>query len=735
MKDYTYHSVEEWRRSIITLNDDVFFTLINGTIGNVKTPYNKQKLAGDLQAFLARPDVRDTIDALIDENDIEIISALALLGAPDKQELVELLAGSANNIVLHNRIQNMEERLLIYRSQEDESVTFHLNPVLADILNKYKGNYSYLLPEYTILEETFASAATNNTAEAAQDADEEFPQALFNDAVIAAALRFTACLQEPVKGDGLLKKKALDEFEQVFGKIDAETYTGILCVLGLITKKESVIEEDEQKIASFAALSANERRVYCAAALYIYKTGGIEPKTGTPSMSSYIEKVSISMAASFIYSLLTCLKEISRLAEDGITSVFPARTLKRITLLLRKNFSSRYYFSKPFARDEDFLFSIICKSGLLRRAELTEGAPESAGIYYALPLNMDFSGGVKTGKISFNGAFSCITAPETPFNEAAKIALLGSLTSVDISGGTPLIQHEIKRTGVQRALDRGLSADEILDTLKRLSGGTEDESLIWSINEWTKRSSEVTVYDTLCVTLSGEQLFAARAPSFSRLILSNPAPGVFILNTKNKKTVLDALAKCGIDTVSSPSDKENKKFASASYYNGYSHLSYIEAFGGMRGNAFTNGRDAGEIRRTIVDARKNDLQAAVDSAPLSEPQKEALKNRISKRLIVSLSQMEGIKVNEEKLEARGMDYNGKIALAKQAVETKDLLEIEINGSEERILVKPISIGKRESDTVISAVTVNTTEGGEKKNISFPLGKIKYIRRLKNSSSI
>jgi hypothetical protein len=149
-------------------------------------------------------------------------------------------------------------------------------------------------------------------------------------------------------------------------------------------------------------------------------------------------------------------------------------------------------------------------------------------------------------------------------------------------------------------------------------------------------------------------------------------------------------------------------------------------------NGNTGYANGGGGRFPIIEARKKDLLDALKDAPLSEPQKEALKNRISKRLIVSLSQMESAKVNEEKLEARGMDYNGKIALAKQAVESKDLLEIEMNGSDERMLIKPMSIGRRENDTIISAIAVNVTDNNERKSIALPLGKIKYIRRLKNS---
>jgi hypothetical protein len=117
---------------------------------------------------------------------------------------------------------------------------------------------------------------------------------------------------------------------------------------------------------------------------------------------------------------------------------------------------------------------------------------------------------------------------------------------------------------------------------------------------------------------------------------------------------------------------------------------------------------------------------------MPKTRKDALKNMIEKRIIVSQQQLELSFIAEEKLEARGLDYSGKNNIAKQALEAEDMLEIQMNGSTERLLVRPVSIEKRGTGGFLTIKLLNNTKTDAQETITVDLGKLSSLRRIKNS---
>ena len=52
--DAKVQKIIQWRESFCTLPDKFFFELVRIYLGEVKTPYNKQKLAEEIGAFLRK---------------------------------------------------------------------------------------------------------------------------------------------------------------------------------------------------------------------------------------------------------------------------------------------------------------------------------------------------------------------------------------------------------------------------------------------------------------------------------------------------------------------------------------------------------------------------------------------------------------------------------------------------------------------------------------------------------
>lgn len=55
------NDVIAWRETLVCLSDQHFFDLMRMYLGEIKTPFNKQRLIQDLSAFLRKPENRSRI--------------------------------------------------------------------------------------------------------------------------------------------------------------------------------------------------------------------------------------------------------------------------------------------------------------------------------------------------------------------------------------------------------------------------------------------------------------------------------------------------------------------------------------------------------------------------------------------------------------------------------------------------------------------------------------------------
>jgi hypothetical protein len=147
------------------------------------------------------------------------------------------------------------------------------------------------------------------------------------------------------------------------------------------------------------------------------------------------------------------------------------------------------------------------------------------------------------------------------------------------------------------------------------------------------------------------------------------------------------------------------------------------------------------------EALKEQFRAALDKLKLPRAEGDELSARIERRLVLSESQLSGVSVRYEKLEARGLDYVGKAMIAKQAIASGSLVEVNWSGgSAGRIFGIPVALEKQKLESVLVLEPSPRTEdppspGGQGENdggntgdnlLHIPLGKISLLRRIKKS---
>jgi hypothetical protein len=120
----------------------------------------------------------------------------------------------------------------------------------------------------------------------------------------------------------------------------------------------------------------------------------------------------------------------------------------------------------------------------------------------------------------------------------------------------------------------------------------------------------------------------------------------------------------------------------------------------------------------------------LDGMRMDKEKHDELSARIDRKLILCESQLRDAVLRYEKLEARGMDYNGKSIIAKQAIAMQSLVEATwpAKHGQERALGIPKALEKSGNESVL----VIKPMGEEEAAIRIPLGKISLLRRIKRS---
>ena len=188
----------DWRESIAVLPDNHFFEIIRMYLGEIKTPFNKQKLIEELGAFIRREETRRTLISLLSETDLRIISAVKYISNATQEKLYSFFAGTYSFAALYERLLNLEERLILYRKSDRTGKTVVLiNPHLEEDLEPYTKQ-SVLLeqPEYAEL-------------------SYETPFSLSAE-LIAAYISFIHKNRDLCKADGTFKKRTETEIERLF---------------------------------------------------------------------------------------------------------------------------------------------------------------------------------------------------------------------------------------------------------------------------------------------------------------------------------------------------------------------------------------------------------------------------------------------------------------------------------------------------------------------------------------
>ena len=257
------NEISRWQEAISSLPDKQFFNTMRLYLGEIKTPYNKQRLTQQLAAFIKKEENLSSLLTLLDSFDITVLTAISLIPNATQETLVDFFHTEYSITEIYAEIINLIERLLIYKEKSDTGKEFiKLNPLICENLLPYLDT-KLIFPDYT--------AATFSN----EDIFSLSPN------LVAAFITYIRIRGISCKADGTIKKNDQNRLSEIFpGK---ENFIQLL--MNAFVNLSLVYESEDGKgykielsrIRKFAELSEIQQyALLCAAAVSRFSKDGLK---------------------------------------------------------------------------------------------------------------------------------------------------------------------------------------------------------------------------------------------------------------------------------------------------------------------------------------------------------------------------------------------------------------------------------------------------------------------------
>ncbi|MGP1454214.1 MAG: hypothetical protein ACTTJ7_00400 [Treponema sp.] len=637
----------EWQNAIVQLPDRAFFDLIRLYLGKITTPFNKQRLVEKLSGFLCKSDIQDIIVQGLDYADICILTAIDILPYATKPALIQFLGEDSS---VYARLLNLENRLLLYRTNIKESTTekvYKITPLLYDSCKPLLNERLFFLPEKQI----------ENT--------QSFTFA--DDIIFIGLYTFLRMMPDVLKKNGSFKQKALTILAKILPDFMADPqritlFCNALLNLGLVTRSETLLIPQVERWATFFHQTPFERKMYIAAAA-----------------CGHARRNLLHMRAQILADFLAYLPPHAAYTEI---------TLKRIYYRIVQQIDITSSFAHPVFEEET---EQLAPETLLEAAKLFGFLHQSGELWYC--ITAIFSEKLQQQALILSPSFELTLLPNTEIAHIFPVLSCLEPLSIQTTG-----RFEITQAACARAFEQNHTDQTLIASLQKATNNMVAQNIIAHITDWYSRHTAVGLYQGLILTVSEKKraVFKQHA-SLGSLIYKELADGIFLLHHTTRETVQALLKKAGIDCACYNTHQSG---ASSSH-----PLAAITASPPHDNSPQTSVEAPQELLSVYKERyalRIADLKANLERMTFSPEDKRILHEKIDQKLIICTDQLTAPSDEQTTYEISALDFLGKIHTATTAIHENNCLEIHFdNGGTPHMLVGvPIHIEKNEYDAVL-----------------------------------
>ena len=680
-EDPKVQRIIRWRNTMSLLSDERFFEIMRIYIGEIHTPFNKDKLIEQLSSILRKEQNKEKIISYLSDFDIKIISAIASIKDATKDKLTDFFKTEYPVSDIYSELLNLTERLIIYsyKNDRDESL-IALNPILEDTLKPFI-NVKKLLPEPVFAEHNFN------------------PPFALNPLFIASFISYIYENPDLCRNNTQFKKKDLERLEQIFpGKQNIlELLFKGMVNLKLLKLGEKSVGVDEKRFKVFSENSELMQYAFLstAAAVRLGREGLRNQTQLLLDVASSIPQSGLSKS-----SLLRIAFLISNKTPDEDRRPARSRFSKILESHLQK--AEPLEFSGPIEEaiiENAIAFGIFAETG---KTENNEPILIPGTVLLNRPMNL--APEQKKGILNINAGTLITIMPGLSLAELLPLVLF-----MDVRNSSTVTEFEITRKSISRAFDKNFSKNQILDQLLLYNNYKIPQNLEINIEEWQKSYSSALLYKGYVLKVDEKlERIVQNNPKIAPFIQMELAPGVFLLNIPLTEEPESFIKLSGLDfmgTLKTPAqqiDTINYPLVK----NGTNYFSDDEMLDVTEPDFSESAKKMQEFKNRLIEK--------LDSMELTKQQYEGLMTRIERKVILNEEQLNPETVRIEILEADGMNYSGKLHLLENAIQSGDMIELTMpdeKNSEvlEKILGQPLMLAKQSNDSLVKLAVHKTGE--------------------------
>ncbi len=704
------NEINLWAEAISSLPDKQFFNTMRLYLGEIKTPYNKQRLTQQLAAFIKSPEHINSLLTLLDRFDVTVLTAISLIPNASQDTLVNFFHTEYSITEIYAEIINLTERLVIYKEKSDTGKEFiKINPLIRENLLPYLDS-KLIFPDYvpaTFSNEDIFSISPN---------------------LLAAFITYIRIRGISCKSDGTIKKNDKNRLEEIFpGK---ENFIQLL--MNAFVNLSLVYETEDGKgykielarIKKFAELSELQQyTLLCAAAVSRFSKEGLkkEAQLLIDCLTSIPEN-GLSRD-----SILRLAFLVGTFTEDGNALAHKSR-FSRILEAARQEAGAE---PEQNAELLDRMIDCAVEFGLLRKTGKTEDDIDLYVSAKELFPSDTYSSTLTNDSLSNTSSIhqspkvlnidSTFTVTLLPGLKLKELIPLTDFMLVKKCG--VVTEFEITRQSVSEGFDNSITPEIIFERIENNSYYEIPQNLKINITEWYNSYSSAKLYYGYVLKVTDNNItFVEKNPNIQKYIKEKLTEGIYLLNIPAGTDISDFISESSLEFLGNVKTSHTK-----------SEFSTFPLLRNGHKPAVLESKKNLERKQTSIseaDKLLKNLKACLQKMDMDTHIKESLEYRISNRLILSENQLKTASVRTEILEADGMDFAGKVHLIEAAVKDEDLMEIQMpdsdgSGNFFTIMGHPLGISKQPGEAVMRLQIEPT---GDIQNLL--VSRITHLRRLR-----
>ena len=703
----TDNEINSWQEAIASLPDKQFFNTMRLYLGEIKTPYNKQRLTQQLAAFIKKEENLNSLLTLLDPFDITVLTAISLIPNASQQTIVDFFHTEYSITEIYAEIINLIERLVIYTEKTNSGKEIiKINPLIRANLQPYLDT-KLIFQDFTAatfsLEDTFTISPN----------------------ILAAFITYIRIRGISCKSDGSLKKNDKNRLSEIFpGK---EKFIQLL--MNAFVNLSLVYESEDGKgykpelsrLKKFAELpELQQYTLLCAAAVSRFSKDGLKKEaqllidclTSIPENGFSRENI---LRLAFLVgtytedgSALAHKSRFSRMLEAARQEA-GAEPQQNAELLDRMiDCAVEFGLLQKFGKTEDGIDLYKSAEELIKPAENSVPSVSIEGSATLQPQKV----------LNIDSTFTVTLMPGLKLKE-----LLPLTDFMIVKKCGVVTEFEITRQSVSEGFDNDITPDIIFERIESHSYYQIPQNLRINITEWYNSYSSAQLYYGYILKVTDNNItFAENNPNIKKYIKEKLAEGIYLLNIPAGSDINDFINESSLEFLGNVKSSLSK-----------SEFSTFPLLRSGHKPAVLEQQNKSEARKTsIAEADKilKSLKASLKNLDMDNHVKESLAHRISSRLILSENQLKTAAIRTEILEADGMDFAGKIHLIEAAVKDEDLMELQLPTADGKgdfftIIGKPLSISRQPGEAVMRFQVEPT---GDIQNLL--VSRITHLRRLR-----